>query len=475
MVQVVGAALAVEVRLSSPNAGGAGGGGNEFSDDTEQNLIDFQTEMGLTPDGMTGPATWAALHATGENQADSPGYQSPTQGAGPGGSWGGGFQGGGGSGSEDSPDAPSPGPGDEGDTDAGRGNISIAAQVIGASLSRIAPLGIVFAEEQAPQDGENQDGEQAEGEAPPDSAEVALKILDDPNILLWDGSPIILEDGTTLKAEDGSDLILQDGSDPLSNIVAAAQGEPSRRSDFNGLPSGDTWLSPYMLEGLLEIAEYHYIEVIAIAGGVHPPGSRHYEGAAFAISAINGRRITDMPVTITFSAQPVAPIEAGILPAGSSAEDSVGTTNVDTTTTAQEAEEDTQVTLSGAISGGMLTLPESINGEPLDELFKPNEKKGLGGAISKGLDAVTGAIPIPTPLDLAKMAFDDLMKADDISDSFDQDSPNTLLQVIALCELAFATDIYSPLNGDERSTIQCNWPTAQEVDSGEAQEPGAEE
>lgn len=497
---------------STPSAGTANSG-NEFSEDTKEKLVEFQTDMGLTPDGMTGPETWAALHAVGADRQDPAGYQSPILGAGPGGSWGGGFQGGKGGGQGDEQQAPSPpddGSGGEGSGGEGSGRLDIHTLLTQRSKAyfQSKPSGPLLAKQDAGpnetgqgEGQQSQEGEQGgEGQQgatgappPPDSADLALEILDNPHILLWDGSPVVLEDGTTLRDQNGEELYLKDGSDPLSNMIAAAQGEPSKRSDFDGVPSGHTWLSPYMLEGLLEIAKYHAVEVIAIAGGVHPPNSRHYEGAAFAISAINGIRITGMPIEIGFS----DPSEVGgggslfssffaqgdslLNTLGGSAPsvfDYVGQDNVASAVSDGASEQATgiggsydansMVKTSNMISGGNLNLPTSINGESLDEIFKPDEEGSFLGKLLNPLG-------IPTPIDLAKMAFGDLLKSDDLSDSFDRDSPNTLLQVIALCELAFATDIYSPFNDETRETIECNWPTAEEVESGESEEPGADQ
>ena len=500
--------------------GGGGGGGNEFTEDTKEKLIEFQEKKGLTPDGMTGPETWAALHAAGADRQDPAGYQSPVQGTG---AWKGGFQGGQGSGqgggNQDGEQAPSP-PEDEGGEDgSGEGSSRPDIHTLLAERSKTffqatatGPLlAQVGGESQVGEPGQAESGGQESGgleggdggvgqPPPPDSADLALEVLDNPNILLWDGSPIILGDGTVLKNEDGEDVALTDGSDPLSNVIAAAEGEPSKRSDFNGVPSGHTWLSPYMLEGLLEVAEYHYVEVIAIAGGVHPPNSRHYEGAAFAISAINGIQVRDMPIEIGFSDPAEVDEGGGLLSAfldqGDTFLDSLsgGAPNLfdyaggqgsgDATGEGSDAAEgsgeggydaNANVTTTNMISDGTLNLPTSINGESLDEIFKPDEEDGgLLGGFKKALGLINDMIPVPTPLDITEMTLDKLMKSDDISDSFDQDSPNTLLQVVALCELAFATDVYSPFNDETRETVECNWPTAEEVESGEAEEPGEE-
>ena len=449
---------------AAPGVGlGLGGGGNEFTEDTKQNLIDFQTDMGLTPDGMTGPETWAALHATAANREDPPGYQLATQGVGPGGAWPGGFQGGGGAGGQDGGQPDGGGSGGEGSGPPDLSTLHARAPEPFSQATRgplLAQEGGQGAGEQGEQEGEP-GGDQAQGEAPPDAAEFALEILENPDIVLWDGSPraALDSEGNPVLDENGNavELVLTDGSDPLSNLTAAAEGVPSKRSAFNGVPSGDTWLSPYMLEGLLEIAEYHQVEVIAVAGGVHPAGSPHYEGAAFAISAVNDRRVAEMPVEIGFSGEPVATVQGGVLPESEGGQGVVDSSSDETSNT----------TTSNMLSGGMLGLPETINGESLDEIFKPNEGGGLLETLTGALDAV-----VPLPLDLGLMSSDDLMSAEDISDSFDRDSPNTLLQVVVLCELAFATDILSPLNDSAQDNVQCTWPTAEEVASGEAEEPG---
>ena len=230
------------------DASGSGlgfGDANVFTEATEANLRAFQRDRGLEPDGVTSPETWAALHAAGGERSDPAGYQPPVVGLPPGQPW---------------PSSAPPPPAPPGDPNAP------AATAGGAPAAG----------------GEGAAGAVGEPAPPPDSQELAQEVLANPNIVLLSGAA----------------LGVSDGSDPLSNVQAAAKAQPAKRREFDGVASGETWLNPEMLEGLLKIGEYYKVEVRAVAGGVHPAGSPHYGGAAFAISAVDGVPVADLETVV---------------------------------------------------------------------------------------------------------------------------------------------------------------------------------
>ena len=260
-------------------AGIVGGSGNEFSEATETNLKNFQADKGLEPDGTTSPEVWAVLHAAGGDRADPVGYAPPVLGLPPGQPW---------------PSVPAPAPTEiQGETQGVPADPNAAGTTTGTETPAANP-------EAGTGEGATAAGDEAAPPPPPDSQELAQEVLSNPNISLQSG------------AASG----LTDGSDPLSNVQAAANAQPAKRSEFGGVPSGETWLSPEMLEGLLQIGEYFQVEVSAVAGGVYPAGSPHYSGSAFTISAIDGVPVESLE-TVTETQGSVSTDEAELALPGS--------------------------------------------------------------------------------------------------------------------------------------------------------------
>jgi len=54
---------------------------------------------------------------------------------------------------------------------------------------------------------------------------------------------------------------------------------------------GQTALNAQMLRGMLDRAKTFTFYVGEIAGGVHSTNSKHYQGRAFDIGVVNGRRV----------------------------------------------------------------------------------------------------------------------------------------------------------------------------------------
>lgn len=85
----------------------------------------------------------------------------------------------------------------------------------------------------------------------------------------------------------------RDGADPLSNVIAAAEGQPARRSVHRSSPGGTTYLQNGLLLALAALVlDYGMaLDISHIAGGEHSSASYHYQGRAVDIRAVNGRGI----------------------------------------------------------------------------------------------------------------------------------------------------------------------------------------
>ena len=345
----------MDVGVAGVDIGGVSILGNRFTEETEQRLRTFQARMGLEPDGVTGPETWAALHAAAGDQPDPDAYVSPVAGLPPGQPW------------------PSAAPPQPPATDPNADpNANPNAD---ANANPNANPGI------APNADPNAEGTQGEPPPPPpDSQELASEVLDASEITLLNGDEVselerrkLLDADLNLSPEEERELLsvveLNDGSDPLSNVQAAASGEPAKRTQFGGVPSGETWLNPEMLEGLLDIAEFYEIEVSAVAGGVHPAGSPHYGGSAFKITAVDGVPISEMETVL-------------------------GTESGATFVVDEE--------------GNQAKLPSSLNGERLEEILAPGDDGSLESIFERdtnnplihvmALCELSGAVSVSSPL-----------------------------------------------------------------------------
>jgi len=84
-----------------------------------------------------------------------------------------------------------------------------------------------------------------------------------------------------------------DSASSYHNVASAAKGFSARRSSYGKAPGGYTRLNKKMLETMLYLANtkgYTY-RVTSIAGGSHSSNSRHYQGIAFDVDMINGRKV----------------------------------------------------------------------------------------------------------------------------------------------------------------------------------------
>ncbi len=353
----------VGVSVTGVDLGGVSILGNRFTEETEQRLKTFQARMGLEPDGVTGPETWAALHAAAGDQPDPGSYVSPRAGLAPGQLWP--------SAKLTLPSPPAPDPN--------------APPENGPSNEN--PAAPPAAEGDPTQPGQGQPAQGGEpAPPPPNSQELASEVLGASEITLLNGDEVselerrkLLDADLNLSPEEERELLavveLSDGSDPLSNIQAAASGEPAKRTQFGGVPSGETWLNPEMLEGLLDIAEFYEIEVSAVAGGVHPAGSPHYGGSAFKISAVDGVPISEMETVL-------------------------GTESGATFVVDEE--------------GNQAELPSSLNGERLEEILAPGDDGSLESIFERdtnnplihlmALCELSGAVSVSSPLTDARNA-----------------------------------------------------------------------
>ncbi|MGW4528010.1 hypothetical protein [Amycolatopsis sp. NPDC004378] len=79
-----------------------------------------------------------------------------------------------------------------------------------------------------------------------------------------------------------------DSATANDNINQAASGLPAQRSNYGTAPGGSVCLSESMLTGMYYVGSAYRLTINEIAGGSHTAGSRHYDGVAFDIAAING-------------------------------------------------------------------------------------------------------------------------------------------------------------------------------------------
>ena len=348
----------VDVGVTGLDISGVSILGNRFTEETEQRLRTFQARMGLEPDGVTGPETWAALHAAAGDQPDPDSYVSVVAGLPPGQPWPSAAP-------PPAPPATDPNAPPGGEPPPGNPDANTTPEAGGETTQ--------------PEQGQpGQGGEPAP--PPPDSQELAGEVLAASAITLLNGEEVtelerrkLLDADLNLSPEEERELLaavdLTDGSDPLSNIRAAASGEPAKRTQFGGVPSGETWLNPEMLEGLLDIAEFHDIEVSVIAGGVHPAGSPHYGGAAFKISAIDGVPISEMETALG--------TEGG-------------------------------AALAVDEEGNQVEMPSSLNGERIEEILAPGEDGSIDSIFERetnnplvrvmALCELGGAVSVSSPL-----------------------------------------------------------------------------
>ena len=84
-----------------------------------------------------------------------------------------------------------------------------------------------------------------------------------------------------------------DGASSYDNVASAARGYSAKRSSYGRAPGGYARLNTSMLRTMLYLANqrgYTY-RVTSIAGGSHSSRSRHYNGVAFDVDMINGRKV----------------------------------------------------------------------------------------------------------------------------------------------------------------------------------------
>jgi len=84
-----------------------------------------------------------------------------------------------------------------------------------------------------------------------------------------------------------------DSASSYHNIASVANGYNAKRSSYGNAPGGETALLNKMLSTMLYLADtkgYSY-RVTSIAGGSHSKNSRHYQGIAFDVDMINGRKV----------------------------------------------------------------------------------------------------------------------------------------------------------------------------------------
>jgi zinc D-Ala-D-Ala carboxypeptidase len=113
------------------------------------------------------------------------------------------------------------------------------------------------------------------------SKELATQILNNSNITLHTCSPIDCSQGT-------------DGADAKQNIVDTSNGEKAKRSSYGNAPGGEVAIDERVLKGMLKVAEKYKIRITSIAGGEHQTRqSLHYQGRAFDVDMIDGKRVAE--------------------------------------------------------------------------------------------------------------------------------------------------------------------------------------
>ena len=273
-----------------------GSGGNDYD---EQEVIDFQAENGLEPDGMTGPETWLALSAnsTSVSLLTAPLTLSPSN-------------------NQRMTNAlnnvsnfrlllildPPPGAAPQGDPNTSGEAASPEAEDVsyrkadewpGTIRNWFGPDGPLRLD-----DPEGEDSCQrysVENPSSPLDYEAPQSVYELAQWVLYRESIGKLSLATENPPNPDTGLLNEpDESDPLSNINAALAGQPAKRSSGLASFGGETYLSPDMLEGLLAISDHYNVRVSAVAGGDHSPGAAHYGGGAFQIDMINGENVLDI-------------------------------------------------------------------------------------------------------------------------------------------------------------------------------------
>jgi hypothetical protein len=85
----------------------------------------------------------------------------------------------------------------------------------------------------------------------------------------------------------------KDQATAFDNMVQTAEGQPARRSYYGRSPGDSTKLDPRMLRALETLTREGYsFRITELAGGSHSSTSRHYDGVAFDIDYLNGRKVT---------------------------------------------------------------------------------------------------------------------------------------------------------------------------------------
>jgi zinc D-Ala-D-Ala carboxypeptidase len=83
-----------------------------------------------------------------------------------------------------------------------------------------------------------------------------------------------------------------DSATAQDNLEQTAGGAMARRSSYGTGPGGWTTLDLRMLRALVALANEGYsFRLTELAGGSHSRRSRHYEGVAFDIDTLNGRKV----------------------------------------------------------------------------------------------------------------------------------------------------------------------------------------
>ena len=97
----------------------------------------------------------------------------------------------------------------------------------------------------------------------------------------------------------------KDRATALDNILQTVNGTAVRRSYYGRAPGGTTSLDSRMHRALYSLAREGYsFRITSLAGGSHCSTSRHYDGLAFDIDKLNGRKIgTSHPLYQRFLAR----------------------------------------------------------------------------------------------------------------------------------------------------------------------------